>query len=199
MNYISGYCRIHSGNVSTPHDSSRVEATDLQDLLQKVYDRLAVAYPKFYKMDTQSKLGLLASEILLRDVPVTGYVPDEIAVVLSNADASLDTDKRYQATAQQAPSPSLFVYTLANIAMGELCIRHGFKGENAFFVAPAFDSPWMASYVDMIMGQDQVKACVGGWLNVQGDQYDVFLYLVEKQKRGLSVNHSAEALATLYR
>ena len=156
-----------------------------------------MAYPKFYKMDPQSKLGLLASEILLRDVPLTDYVPDEFAVTLSNAAASLDTDHRYQATVHQAPSPSLFVYTLANIAMGELCIRHGFKGENAFFVAPAFDPQWMASYVDVIMTQDQVKGCGGGWLNVLGEQYDVFIYLVEKQKRGLSVNQSAETLPTI--
>jgi hypothetical protein len=119
-------------------------------------------------------------------------------VVLSNADASLDTDRRYQDTLRQAPSPSAFVYTLANIATGELCIRHGFQGENAFFVSPGFDPTWMSHYVDMIMQQVQVQACVGGWLNVLGDQYDVLLYLVEKQKRGLSVIHSAAALANLY-
>jgi hypothetical protein len=199
MNFISGYCRIHHGKISTPGSTTNVEALDFHDLLQKVYDRMEMVYPKFYKMDAQSKLGLLAAEELLRDLPMNHYLRDQVAVALSNADASLDTDLRYQATLKQAPSPSAFVYTLSNIAVGELCIRHGFQGENAFFVSPSFDADWMTTYVELIMGQDQVQACVSGWLNVLGDQYDVFLYLVEKQKRGLSVIHTAEALTNLYR
>ncbi|RAW00146.1 hypothetical protein [Pseudochryseolinea flava] len=198
MNFISGYSRIHQGRLITPKETTVFAAADFHDFLEKAYDQLALAYPKFYKMDPLSRLGVLASEILLRETPVSNYLPDEVAVVLSNAEASLDTDLRYQATIATAPSPSLFVYTLANVSMGEICIRHGLKGENAFFVSPSFDPQWMSRYVDLIMMQDQVKACVAGWLNVLSDRYDVFLYLVEKQKRGLSEIHSAETLARLY-
>jgi hypothetical protein len=198
MNFIAGYCRIRENKISTHATTTSLDAENLQDFLQNAYSHVNLAYPKFYKMDPQSQLGILAAELLLRDLPMTNYRPDQVAVVLSNADASLDTDRRYQDTIKHAPSPSAFVYTLANVAVGELCIRHGFQGENAFFVSPGFDANWMATYVDMIMEQDQVQACIAGWLNVMSDQYDVLLYLVEKQKRGLPVIHSAEVLATLY-
>jgi hypothetical protein len=162
----------------------------LDDFLLETYSWLKVDYPKFYKMDTLSKLGFLASEILLSK---KSYATDSIALVLSNSSSSLDTDKRYWETVKIHASPSLFVYTLPNIVMGEICIRHGIKGESIFFVTPKFDAEWITSYVDLLWNEENIKYCLAGWVEVMGDQADVFLYLADK-----SSVQSANKISELY-
>lgn len=197
MAYISGYCLLRNRTIIS-EKSPRIEAVDLNDFQNKLYEALQLAYPKFYKMDPQSKLGFLATEILLKDTPLNGYPGDAVAVVLSNANASLDTDIRYQQSVTRAASPALFVYTLANIVTGEICIRHKFQGENAFFVSASFDAELLQTYVDQVLLQPETQACIAGWVDVLEEQHDVFLYLVEKQKRGLALAHTATQLKELY-
>lgn len=170
----------------------------LPEFLLQAYAARGVDYPKFYKMDTLSKLGFLAAEVLLADRPLAVYPPEAVSLVLSNAHASLDTDTVYQAASRTVPSPALFVYTLPNIVAGELCIRHGLKGENAFFVTPAFDAVQLAGYVELVLAQPGAEACVAGWVDVMGEHHDVFLYLAENTRRGLAPAHTAEQLNTLY-
>ncbi|HYF67491.1 MAG TPA: hypothetical protein VD884_05110 [Ohtaekwangia sp.] len=163
-----------------------------------LYSDHKIDYPKFYKMDMQSRLGFLSAEFLFRDVPVKDYPSDSLSVVLSNADGSLDTDLKFDRSCQTAASPSLFVYTLSNIVAGEICIRHGIKGENAFFISASFDAELMCSYVDLTLSQPQTKACLAGWINVVEEQHDVLVYLVEKRQRGLCFEHTREQISKLY-
>ncbi len=149
------------------------------DFILEAYSVLKIAYPKFYKMDRLSKLGFLAAEILLSGLQKK-YEADQIALVLSNSNSSLDTDLRYWDTVKTLASPSLFVYTLPNIVAGEICIRHGIKGENLFFVSPQFDAQWIASYVDLLLRSGKAKCCLAGWIDVLDDRADVFLYLTDQ-------------------
>ena len=94
-------------------------------------------------MDNLCKAGTLAAEILLRDVDFDREtVKPDWAVVLMNSASSLDDDRHYQTTIQDAenyyPSPAVFVYTLANIVTGEIAIRHKIGGESSFYVFPSF-------------------------------------------------------------
>lgn len=172
-------------------------AGSLEDFLFKAYSFLKIDYPKFYKMDTLSKLGLLAAEVLLKDRNlVDHYGSENISLVLANSNSSLDTDIRYAETAKSMGSPALFVYTLPNIVAGEICIRQKIKGENAFFVSPAFDPQWMADYVEMATSRSGAQATLGGWVDALGEHHDVFLYLHEKNTAGL--NHTAGTLKELY-
>ena len=150
-------------------------------------------------MDNLSKLGILAAELLLKNkLSRTDLFPESIALVLSNANSSLDTDMQFLGSAKTIPSPSLFVYTLPNIVAGEICIRHKIKGEGAFFVTEKFDSKLMAEYVTLVMAQPAIKVCVAGWIDVLNDHHDVFLYLVENVSTGAGQPHSAEQLEKLY-
>ena len=150
-------------------------------------------------MDRLSKLGFLAAEGLAKDSRLMQrYTPQQVALVLSNAHASLDTDLDYFQSTKTMASPALFVYTLTNIVAGELCIRHGIKGENAFFVFPQFDAIQLSDYVEMVMASEKTGACIAGWVDVMGDQHDVFLYLVEKQGNENALEHSAEQIQKLY-
>ena len=68
---------------------------NLHSFLISVYHFIKTDYPKFYKMDNLSKLGWLASEILIKDESlIKQFQPGEIAVVLTNANASLDADDK---------------------------------------------------------------------------------------------------------
>lgn len=162
----------------------------LPEFLLAVYRQFDFKYPKFYKMDNLSKLGWLASELLMQEGPKPGeYLPEEIGLVFSNASASLDTDIKYYDTVKEIASPALFVYTLPNIVMGEICIRHKFKGENAFFISEAFDAAFIQQYVNNLFNNNTLQACICGWVEVLEDQYKTVLFLVEnKQASGTNAD-----------
>ncbi len=200
QNFISSYCIVKDRCVFKNGEilSKKNAAGSLEEYLIKVYDELQISYPKFYKMDNLSKLGLLASEIVLNKRVLTKeYEPHEIAVILANASSSLDTDIKYLESTRQIASPALFVYTLPNIVMGEICIRDGIKGENGFFIFDKFDPAFISNYVNLVMKQG-AKACLAGWIEVSGEQHNVFLYLTENKKQGLALPHTTEQLTDLY-
>jgi len=198
--FINQYSHIQNRSI---HRQGQVifqhSAGTLDTFLDVAFDALVSGYPKFHKMDHLSKLGFLAAEVLLKDIPLRErYRPEQVAVVLSNAHSSLDTDVRYFESTKTAASPALFVYTLPNIVAGEICIRHGIKGETSFFIFPAFDAVWMADYVNLVMAREKTQACLAGWVDVMGDHHNVFLYLAEKQRNSNALEHTAEHLQKLY-
>ncbi len=200
MTFITHHCHIR--NLTLRHQGKSLFAkthVTLDDFLEMAYEFLSLNYPKFYKMDRLSKLGFLASEIIVKDMPLfPRYSREEVALVLSNASASLDTDQRYSQSIKTVPSPGLFVYTLPNIVAGEICIRQGIQGENAFFVSEAFDARQIADYVTLVMTSGKTKACIAGWIEVLDDHHDVFLYLVENEKDPEGLVHTAEQLEKIY-
>jgi hypothetical protein len=192
---ITHYCRIINKTIFVDGaEVFRGEATSLEEFLLAAYQNLMIDYPKFYKMDSLSKAGLLAAELLIRKNGGLSLSPDKISLVLSNAHASLDTDVRYATASRSVPSPALFVYTLPNIVAGEICIRHKIKGENAFFVSERFDSLLLSSYVSMLPDDN---LCLAGWVDVMGEHHDVFLYLQDNSSPGWP--HNASTLNELYK
>jgi len=160
-------------------------AAGMQAFLMQAYTDFAINYPKFYKMDGLSKLGWFASEVLLKDIHKAGIEPEDVAIVLLNANASLDTDIKYYDTVADIASPALFVYTLPNIMMGEISIRNNFKGENAFFIFEAFDAAFIEQYVTNLFENDKAKYCVCGWVDVLGDSYKAVLFLAAVTSGGI--------------
>jgi hypothetical protein len=198
--YIRANCIIADHAV---HKNGRLlfenRNADLQAFLLSVYQHFEIKYPKFYKMDSLSKLGWLANEVLLGDsFPGDKYKPEDIGVVLSNASSSLDTDIKYYETAKDIASPALFVYTLPNIVMGEICIRHGFKGENAFFIFEKFDADFIKQYVSNLINNNILQACVCGWVELLDDKYKAALFLIEKDATGNATLFTKENLNKIY-
>jgi hypothetical protein len=172
---------------------------ELPDFLLSAYHHFELKYPKFYKMDNLSKLGWLATEILLKDgFNANEYKPEQVGIVLANASSSLDTDIRYFETAKDIASPALFVYTLPNIVTGEICIRHHFKGENAFFIFDDFDARFIQQYVDNLLNTNILQCCICGWVELLNNQYKTVLFLVEKDKAGKGIVFTKENLNKLY-
>jgi 3-oxoacyl-[acyl-carrier-protein] synthase-1 len=112
-----------------------IEVTETGDkMLVELYHRYVGDYPKFFKMDTLSRLGFIAAEMLLKHSDIS-IQPS--AVILANKSASIKNDTEYLATISNGnyyPSPALFVYTLPNIVTGEIAIRHHIQGETAFYI-----------------------------------------------------------------
>ena len=172
---------------------------DLSELLVAIYRHFGWQYPKFHKMDNLCKLGWLANELLLQDnFDKEKYKPEDIAIVLSNANASLDTDIKYYETTKTVASPAQFVYTLPNIVIGEISIRHHFKGENAFFISPDFDAGFIEQYVSNLINNNILQCCICGWIDVLDENYNASLFLVEKDRTANSVNFTKENLNNIY-
>jgi hypothetical protein len=185
---ITKYCTIKKGEIQVNGKSifSDQSRENLKEFAIEAYKRTYITYPKFFKMDKLSKLGFLASELLLRDGIDRDVPKPEMAVVLMNSSASLDTDETYQKTIQPGedyfPSPSVFVYTLPNIVIGEICIRQKIQGENTFFVSEQFKAESLYNYVQQLFATSNTQSCLCGWLELKNEDYFAYLMLVEAQK-----------------
>ena len=157
-------------------------------LLTELYRTHVGDYPKFFKMDTLSKLGFVASEMLLKDEGQERFVSrEDRAVVLFNKTASLQADTNYQATIQDPenffPSPAAFVYTLPNIITGEIAIRNKYYGETSFIVMESCDAHIMARQLMNAFQDLMTQSILGGWLDCNDENhFEARLFLVEKQQ-----------------
>ncbi|MDQ2772959.1 MAG: 3-oxoacyl-ACP synthase [Bacteroidota bacterium] len=173
-------CSIANGEVRVDGKVVATTPGPFDGFAEAAYRARGIDYPKFHKMDNLSKLGFLAAEFLLAG---TDLLADTAAgrrgIVLGNATSSLDTDLRYQAQVmQQRPSPALFVYTLPNIVLGEICIRHGIKGESLLLVTANYEAAAQVSYLAGRLGEKTLTIALGGWLDYAGSGYRAFLYVV---------------------
>lgn len=168
----------------------------LGGFLKQVYKTNEVAYSKYFKMDKLSKLGFLSAELLLRQADVSEFETNEIAIVLANSAASLHTDHNFQKTIEDIPSPAVFVYTLANIVIGEICIKHDIKGETAFFVQENFDADFLAEYVNIVLSTSSAKQCILGWVEVDAnEEYNAVMALIGMNENKNELNtDSLEAI-----
>ncbi len=176
-------------NDTEDYTEKDINKHDFAKFAKSVYKHYNIKYPKFYKTDNLSKLGFLAAEILLMNTDILSkYKSEEIAVILSNESSSLDTDAKYQETIKDRknyfPSPAVFVYTLANIVIGEICIRHKIKGENTVFIEKDFNKNFIFNYADILFNEEKARLCLAGRINYNypDKNYKAELYLLEAEK-----------------
>lgn len=153
---------------------------DFATFIREAHKQLGEANMKFFKMDDMSKLGYVAAEVLLQGI---AFEPEKMGIVLSNSASSLDTDLRHQELINAGDadaSPAVFVYTLANVVIGEICIKHKIKGENTFFVSRNYNRQWLHHYAQIAMQKQQMNYCIVGWCNLQSNNYNAIFELVKK-------------------
>lgn len=155
--------------------------------LTALYKQLIGGYPKFYKMDLLSRLGFVATELLLQaeGKPRFEGKVEGRAVVLFNRSSSIEADRRYAATTADAntyyPSPSIFVYTLPNIVAGEIAIRNGYQGETSFYVMPEKDENMMQTILEATFTDAKMTSAISGWLDAEDENhYQADLYIIER-------------------
>lgn len=160
-------------------------------MLTELYRAHVADWPKFFKMDTLSKVGFLASELLLKECGEKRLEGEEYtsarAVVLFGTTASLCADRNYQETIQDKdnyyPSPALFVYTLPNIVTGEIAIRNHYRGETSFYVLDGYDAPTMAFHLQCAFQDSVTESVLAGWVDsTANDEFKCFFTLVSRDE-----------------
>ena len=158
------------------------KSTDFNTFSKNCFKFLNINYPKFYKMDQQSKLAFLAAEILLKNEN-TLTENQNIALVFANKNSSLDSDLKHAESIQSEneifPSPAVFVYTLANICLGEVSIRHHLKTENAFFIANNFNENQLKKYAHYLIDSHRANKVVVAWVDYLQGNYEAKMILID--------------------
>ena len=98
---LTHWCLIRDNQVVTDDKVENVTEifSTFAGFLKALYKKEQISYPKFYKMDSLSKLGFLTSEKVLKESQVLDhYRKEEIGIILFNSSASLETDTEYQKT-----------------------------------------------------------------------------------------------------
>ncbi len=186
LNIVS-YCHIKNNKIFVDGDIvfSKDEKTPFSEFSKALYNQQKIAYTKFFKMDNLCKLAFITSEILLNQSKIDDKTKESMGIILSNKSASLDTDRRHQETINDSenyfPSPSIFVYTLPNITIGEISIRHQIKGENSFFVSYHFNETLFEQYTSCLLMNNKSTHVLCGWVNFDNDNYDAFMYIVAQE------------------
>ena len=188
MNTITSYAHIKNNQVSVNGEIVFQSNSSLSvtEFLSEAYKALGLSYPKFHKMDAQCKLGFLCTEFALKETSfLTENNLTKTAIILSNTASSLETDRVHQHSIDDKsnyfPSPAVFVYTLPNITIGELAIKNKITGENAFFVLEQLNVDLLVNYTETLM-QSGSEAAIVGWVEVDGADFEAFIFLTEKQK-----------------
>ena len=181
MSSIAGYCRIVDEGIFV--NGSLVAAFPSGDATEKLtgfYKQAGIEYPKFYKMDLLSKAAFLSVEMLKKQFSYLEECADDaVGLLFANSESSSDTDLKFRESYEkdQLPSPSLFVYTLPNIAMGEVAIRNKWYGANMFAVFPNFAPAYFVEYGSLMLQRGSAYL-IGGWVDVR-EQLDVLFFLAD--------------------
>lgn len=170
MSGLRSFCRITDQGVWVDgRPIARFGKADPTDNLINFYKKMGVEYPKFYKMDLLSKASLLAVELLKEAFsPIAECADEAVGLLFANSETSSATDLKFRDSYlnEGLPGPSLFVYTLPNIAMGEIAIRNKWYGTQMFAVFPNFAPAYFADYGALMLHGGSAYV-VGGWVNVR--------------------------------
>lgn len=197
--YIESFCTIQNNQISLNGNVVfSTEPTVFNDFSKKAYQHLEMNYPKFFKMDNLSKLAFLGTELLLK-TEEDSSTENNTALVFANKSSSLDTDMKYQNSISDLenyyPSPAVFVYTLPNICLGEISIKHQLKSENSFFIFADYNPEFMEKYSSILLETKKADKVLCGWVEYYNEDYKAFLYLVHKKGE---IEHNQEILKKLY-
>lgn len=165
--------KLWEGNQNANEKLEEQEGAGPHSLLTSLYRQMIGNYPKFYKMDGLSRLGFVASEILLN--AEKGETDEERAIIFFNHSSSIASDRNYKESINDKnnyfPSPSIFVYTLPNIVTGEIAIRNHFHGETSFFILPDKDERMMEEILQASCRDDQSKSFLTGWIDYEDERH----------------------------
>ena len=139
--------------------------------LADLYRKHVGDYPKFYKMDLLSRVGFIASELLLQQEGGERFVVrEDRAIVLAGRSGCIVNDRAYEATIQPEnffPSPSLFVYTLPNVVTGEIAIRNKYAGETMYYALQ--DEKELLPLIECTLS-DKTTSVLGGWIEAEDEE-----------------------------
>ena len=72
----------------------------------------------------------------------------------------------------------MFVYTLPNILIGELCIKYNIQGESVFFIQDDIDKDMLMDYGSALIQSGDAKICICGWCDYIEDAYLSEIFII---------------------
>lgn len=196
--YIHSYCGIKNNTILLNGNPVFSSTTDsFPDFIKEASVSLQTDYPRLFKMDNLSKLAFLAADVLLNKNPEKNQ---NTAILFSNRASSLDTDRKHQESITDKehyyPSPSVFVYTLPNICIGEISIKHQLLSENSFFIFERFNAEHLYIHASQLLKTKKADQVLCGWIDFDNEAYEAFLYLVSENG---STEHNTEEINRIYK
>jgi hypothetical protein len=180
--FISSFCLIKNNTILLNGEEifSGNDSSSSAFFLIDAYRALKIDYPKFFKMDNLSKLAFLSAEILLKNNKVLKENNNtKTGIVLLNSSSSLNVDAKFQDSMNDIASPSLFVYTLPNVMIGEICIKFKIFGENCALITDGFDIDQMIDFVDTVNEENIMDNFIAGYANFDENDAQSCLMFVE--------------------
>jgi 3-oxoacyl-(acyl-carrier-protein) synthase len=159
------------------------EAEHTTAFLKAAFKNLNTPNMKFYKMDNLCKLGYIAVEYLVAHHRILSpYDPKKIALIAGNSTSSFDTDIDHQLTIcdkdNYFPSPAVFVYTLPNIVLGEICIKEKIQGETTMFISETSDDGFLRRYAEILFRTTPTELVIAGRIDCLGEKYEAELQVI---------------------
>ena len=151
--------------------------------LTQIYRQEVGDYPKFFKMDVLSRLGILLTERLVAGEEGRFQPREDRAVLVFSREGCLANDRHYVESMKDFPSPALFVYTLPNIVSGEISIRNKYAGETSAFVLEKYDDEVIFALVRQAFQDPVTQSAVVIWADCASDtQWDARGWLVNREE-----------------
>lgn len=170
---------------------------DLDRDLGNAWAAMEVELPRFVRMDRNSKLvSIAAAPFFVPGAALSKYPKDSIGMVIMGTHGSMDTDQRYveQLQAENHASPGLFVYTLPNIAMGELSIQHGLHGSGLCLLSDSPDIVQMRDACEILLEDHGMEVLICGWANIFAGSAVATFMVVTTGKEGNWDNDELERI-----
>lgn len=165
-------------------DSIMISSDDAQSITDIYKERLNDG-PKFYKMDSFSRLAYVATT-LVSEKSIAKYDPTRVAVVIFTLNGSVLADRKHLSTFcnpdEFYPSPAVFINTLPNVVLGEIAARNNIKGETTIVILPERDEEIMKTIIEATLSQTNPEALICGWVDCEAeDRYcaDIKLYEIQ--------------------
>ena len=189
---ISHSLKLTPSSLTIDGSPIAMEETD-GELLTRLYKHYVDDYPKYYKMDGLSRLGFIASELLLKQEARSENEKRKVkseesrqdrAVILFNHSSSIVADRKYVESITPEdyfPSPSVFVYTLPNIVTGEIAMRNHYYGETSFYIVDERNDEQIWQTLRASFADPKTKSIIGGWIDYQNDSHfeaDIYIFEV---------------------
>ncbi len=189
----SGFGGTNAAVVLSKHNCLKISQVSEVEIIQgeipfsvyirEEYKSLGENYMKFFKMDDLCKLGYIASCKLLKGIKID--IPsNRIGIVLSCRSSSMESDLTHQNLVNQnlpqGASPSVFVYTLANIVAAEIAIRHKFQGELMMFVNEEKNIEFLKEYSSKLIQQGVCDGVLYGWCDYFNNKYNCEMKFLKK-------------------
>ena len=178
---------IHITNNLIEVDGSTLQVqTTGKPMLTELYKSHVGNYPKFYKMDLLSRLGFIATELLLSAEDKERFTEaNDRAVILVGHHGSLLADINYLQSIKNPndyfPSPERFVYTLPNIVTGEIAIRNKYHGETGFYLLDERNDEVINNIISTAFIDSKTKSVIGGWIDcTDNDNFEADLNIIER-------------------